>query len=358
MASVKPAMEAPAPSATEAPAAEAAPEPRAEAPVAEPRVETQSASTQQVQSTSIDLTEPPPTFADPVLDAPELSQVSAPVAPVAAATIPPATTPSPSLELSPSPVSWSVEQALGDAVTPDPVVLASQDPSTEIDDVVYAPAEVQALAAEVHVCTAPDPTLYGGNDRVAANSIEPIAEPSISVHVQPIDADANPRAPSLIERAEARIASLAPAALDEPNAESAARKPKNKRSFFPIALFGAATGGAILLATLLSPDASNGKAAAGKPAPTIGDVPAGILEVDAKGQTVLVDGVPRGRGERVSVVLSQGSHTVGLEGHAETRQVEVRASEVVRVNGSEIFAEAKIPRTSTEQSKVNLEKLP
>ncbi len=239
-------------------------------------------------------------FAELELELPEPSQVSAAVQPVAAEA---------SLELSPSPVTWSVEEALG-------------NDTTEIDEVAYAPndLEIAALQAEVRVQTAPDPTLYGGKDRLAA----PI--PSVS-------ADEQVRIPSLLARAERRLDSLAPSAASTLGEETVhIKKPKKPRkSLFPVVLFGAATGGAILLASLLSPEPAGKSSAAGAAAP-LGDVPAGILEVDAKGGTVMVDGVPRGRGQRVSVVLPQGRHQVGLEGKPETKQVEVRASEVVRVN--------------------------
>ena len=239
-----------------------------------------------------------PAFADVELDVPEQSQVSAPVQPIMT-----------SLELSPSPVTWSVEEALG-------------DDTTEIDEVEYAPnaREVAALQAEVHVQTAPDPTLYGGKDRVAASTRDVVAEEQI-------------RIPSLIERAEQRLDSLAPSASSSVGEDTVhiERPKKARKSIFPVVLFGAATGGAILLATLLSPE-SKGKAVAAAGGVPLGDLPAGILEVEAKGATVLVDGVPRGRGQRVSVVLPQGRHQVGLEGKPETKQVEVRASEVVRVN--------------------------
>jgi hypothetical protein len=235
------------------------------------------------------------------MELPEPSQISAALAvqhlPIA------------SLELSPSPVTWSVAEALG-------------DDTTEIDDVEYAPnrAEVAALHAEVHVQTAPDPTLYGGKDKVDASTRDVHAE--APVRIAP---------PSLLERAAERLDSLAPSSTLEDTVQ-VKRPKKARKSIFPVVLFGAATGGAILLATLLSPE-SKGKAvaAAGGAAP-LGDMPAGILEVDAKGATVLVDGVPRGRGQRVSVVLPQGRHQVGLEGKPETKEVEVRASEVVRVN--------------------------
>lgn len=224
--------------------------------------------------------------------------------------------PNASLELSPSPVTWSVEQALGD--------------TTEIDEVSYAENDVKALQAEVHVQTAPDPTLYGGRDAVAS-AVVAAAEVVEAREEEPVQIAA-PRE-SLIERAEKRLDSLAPTSTmeDTIKVQKPTGKKSKSRSIFPVALFGAATGGAILLATLLSPD-NKGKAAAAATAPALGDTPAGILEVDAKGATVLVDGVPRGRGQRVTVVLPQGKHQVGLEGHAESRQVEVRASEVVRVN--------------------------
>lgn len=238
-------------------------------------------------------------FAEPELELPEPSQVSAAVQPVEAA----------SQELSPSPITWSVEEALG-------------NDTTEIDEVAYAPndLEIAALQAEVRVQTAPDPTLYGGKDRL------PVPAPSVN-------ADEQVRIPSLLARAERRLDSLAPSAASSLGEETVhIKKPKKPRkSLFPVVLFGAATGGAILLASLLSPE-PGGKSSAAAAAAPLGDVPAGILEVDAKGGTVMVDGVPRGRGQRVSVVLPQGRHQVGLEGKPETKQVEVRASEVVRVN--------------------------
>lgn len=245
--------------------------------------------------------EPAPAFAEPALPSPAPSTVEMKTA---------------SLELSPSPVSWSVEQALGD--------------TTEIDDVDYAEnasPEAAALQAEVRVQTAPDPTLYGGRDVVAASLLAtPSAEGEEPVRI------AAPRE-SLLERAEKRLDSLAPTSTMEDTVKLQKPKAKKKaRSIFPVALFGAATGGAILLATLLSPDTKGKAVASAAAAPALGDTPAGILEVEAKGATVLVDGVPRGRGQRVSVVLPQGKHQVGLEGKPETRQVEVRASEVVRVN--------------------------
>jgi len=261
-----------------------------------------------------DVVDPAAAFAEPVLESPVPSQIAASVAPAPV-----------SLELSPSPVTWSVAQALGE--------------TTEIDDVEYEnlpAAEMAALQSDVHVQTNPDPTLYGGKDAAAPAAARPVdAEAPVRI--------AAPR-PSLIERAEQRLDSLAPTSSIEDTVDvpgkslrgegGALAKPKSRkaRSIFPVALFGAATGGAILLASLLSPDSKGKAAASAASPPALGDTPAGILEVEAKGGTVLVDGVPRGRGQRVSVVLPQGTHQVGLEGKPETRQVEVRASEVVRVN--------------------------
>lgn len=255
--------------------------------------------------------DPAPAFAEVDLELPEHSQLSAAL-PVQAVVTAPA--PAQSLELSPSPVTWSVAEALGE--------------TTEIDEVDYAPnpREAAALQAEVHVQTAPDPTLYGGKDQVAASTRAPLE----ALGEEPVRI----AAPSLLERAEQRLDSLAPSAaassLEDTVQIKKAKKPR--KSMFPVVLFGAATGGAILLATLLSPESKGKAVAAAGAASPLGDVPAGILEVDAKGGTVLVDGVPRGRGQRVSVVLPQGRHQVGLEGKPETKQVEVRASEVVRVN--------------------------
>ncbi len=246
-----------------------------------------------------------PAFAEVEMYLPEPSQMSAPVQPALAV----------SLELSPSPVTWSVEEALGD--------------TTESDDVEYASSalEAAALEAEIHVQTAPDPTLYGGKDQLAA---------SLRVRDASVEAPVRIAAPSLQERAERRFDSRAPSvasAASSPLEDTVhvKRSKKPRKSIFPVVLFGAATGGAILLATLLSPDSKN-KAVAAAGALPLGDVPAGILEVDARGGTVLVDGVPRGRGQRVSVVLPQGRHQVALEGKPEGKEVVVRASEVVRVN--------------------------